>query len=1615
MADEFKYSAELELDIATFARSLQEANKNLTRLQSSGEALDSVFGQKLQKSLSAFAARGKEVEGSLKAGGAAAQKAARDLQTYNKVLESSNRKAANFLGAGSDSARKGLMTFGEKDEAAAQKRAAAERAAIQREELARQKDYAQQMVQSEKNRIAAEQQVRQRELQMLKQDMIQRTQQRQDDAYASYAPNIAAAQQAEQAARAQEQYVESLSNTRYALYDLATTMVMVSAATLGLSGAAVGVSAAFEREFADVKRTSEGSREQIEELRRSLVGLTTEMPTDFTDVAGIATLGGQLGIATENIDEFTRTVTMFASTTDVSVDAAAEGFGRLAQLTKTPQDEISNLGAAIYQTGVTSVATESAILNVGQQIAVSGQLAGFSADEIIGLSAALASLGVAPEAARGSFMRIFANITTAVDEGGAALDQFAGAAGMSASEFASAWKDTPQQAFSALIEGFSQAADSGQNLTGILKDLGIGAVRDQRALLLLADNTEVYNQALNDSTEAYAQNTALQEGYGVVAETLSSKLQVFLQTLQAIIAQGLTPMLSFLSPIMDRLQQLAGVFQRVAESPIGGVIISITAGLAGFVGIIALVVAGATSLFAALASAITGLNGWIDGTKRAENGTQRLNAALMGTIRSLQTMSAQTRAGAAAWTGYGTSVGVARTMMGHLGTAIKGVGTVLKTSLPLVALGAAFWALDKAIGAVAETIRGASGRADEIFGGSDGLAAAIEKDTQAMHDGADVYRTYTAEIESSRQSLTPWASGLGEAMGAQVSLNDATGQTTDTIREQTQALGENVQAYLANQLANNEDFQDFYKNHAEALESAGADLQEALRRSMEQEGGGTAYFDELINKVNELSAAATEASMDMSLTPDQRSAAAEQVNMYNEQIVALSAARREFAAVDEHLSGSVSNTQAAQAAAAAFGVELDTTAGAAAELGEEVTNLAEGLFDNINAAADMSEALYGLHESIAENGKSFDIYTQEGRANMDALQRSVEAMANMAGGDMAMFGEGLANIFAHLESAGAASSNELDFLRQQLVNTFNQQYGLDLDISSAMGSIDQFIDAAIAALQTRAALERAAYATTSAAAAENERKNNMWAGTSIIGGVYTPGKNASKVVTAPAWETTAEYRTYQSQMQALEGLKGSVKTAGQEGKRAGQEIKRGMDAGTGGAKRAGKAAKDTAKQAKEAQEEIYTLVDYAGDLGSIWDRAFDIRFGSQMAKDDTAGLLDGMRESARKAAIAIRDARQSIRELRADLKSLSADRKIMQYQLGVAIEYGDDLRAAELRAELAQNSADAADKSNDLRDAQKDLKDAQKDASKELSGNSEAARRNRSEVLKLVQSYQQEIMALASSGASKATLQKRTQQLRNEFIRQLSQMGYNRKEVNRYAKSFTDLSTIIRKVPRKINVRANTNPATQALNEWLRRNRNRNVNMRANVTGLPKNVSGGTYRPRNVRVGSGGLSTPALNVRGKKPVYELRLSVQDRKRIASFGNVVGKWSTGGPVGYHATGGVHGMHPGRPKGTDTTPAWLTPGEFVQRKKAVDHYGLPFMNAINSMKFPKYFAGGGGVAPTAPSGGAGIQVVELLPHQLRAIVNSLKVDLSIGSQQVAAAANAGNSRQAGRGAN
>src|SRR5699024_5591513 len=67
---------------------------------------------------------------------------------------------------------------------------------------------------------------------------------------------------------------------------------------------------------------------------------------------------------------------------------------------------------------------------------------------------------------------------------------FAQVAGMSAQEFATAWKNDPAMAMDAFITGLSGVEAQGMTTNGVLSELGITGIRESDALLRLSAASE---------------------------------------------------------------------------------------------------------------------------------------------------------------------------------------------------------------------------------------------------------------------------------------------------------------------------------------------------------------------------------------------------------------------------------------------------------------------------------------------------------------------------------------------------------------------------------------------------------------------------------------------------------------------------------------------------------------------------------------------------------------------------------------------------------------------------------------------------------------------------------------------------------------------------------------------------------------------------------------------------------------------------------------------------------------------------------------------------------------------------------------------------------------------
>lgn len=89
----------------------------------------------------------------------------------------------------------------------------------------------------------------------------------------------------------------------------------------------------------------------MQDLRVSIREMAKEIPASTTEIAAVAEAAGQLGIETESIEEFTRTMIDLGEATNLSADQAATEFARFANIVGMSQDDFDKLGSSVVALG----------------------------------------------------------------------------------------------------------------------------------------------------------------------------------------------------------------------------------------------------------------------------------------------------------------------------------------------------------------------------------------------------------------------------------------------------------------------------------------------------------------------------------------------------------------------------------------------------------------------------------------------------------------------------------------------------------------------------------------------------------------------------------------------------------------------------------------------------------------------------------------------------------------------------------------------------------------------------------------------------------------------------------------------------------------------------------------------------------------------------------------------------------------------------------------------------------------------------------------------------------------------------------------------------------------
>jgi TP901 family phage tail tape measure protein len=478
---------------------------------------------------------------------------------------------------------------------------------------------------------------------------------------------------------------------------------------------------------------------------------------------------------------------------------------------------------------------------------------------------------------------------------------------------------------------------------------------------------------------------------------------------------------------------------------------------------------------------------------------------------------------------------------------------------------------------------------------------------------------------------------------------------------------------------------------------------------------------------------------------------------------------------------------------------------------------------------------------------------------------------------------------------------------------------------------------------------------------------------------------------------------------------------------------------------------DAAEEAEElergfkgAGRALRTVVDYANDLRTVFSRAIEITFGQQQALDQIASGWANIADKADKATSAIADAN-------AEIKELTADRSVLEYQLTVAERYGDEQRAAIIRAKIAKLDKNIVDETQKKSEAEAEL-------TKTTEGNSASAIENRKVLTDMVGDYASLIEMYSKTGMKGKELKARITELRKEFRQQALDAGYSREEIAPYVKMFGEFKTIVDKTPRNVDVefKANVSAANQALKEFIAKinNSSGTVTINTNYTGsppvsapspTPQTTSGSNFESRgtssnpyttgimpgmSIPSGTRTLSVPlgsyvqmpkglymhGINLSGNNALlrYGIEKNNINGKAVAISGkltrvqadfagnlNSLTKFADGGLV----SGSGSGV-------SDSIPAMLSNGEFVIKASAVGAYGIDFLNALNQQKVGSFTSNSSSV-----NNMGGSTVAHLSPEDralLRAVIDR-PVNLYTENAKIASSANAGNVVLAQRGTN
>lgn len=386
---------------------------------------------------------------------------------------------------------------------------------------------------------------------------------------------------------------------------LTTGLVSVGskAGLVGLAVAGVGAATyaaikpfvSYDDQLTDVAKTTGATRQQVETLGDKFLKMSTKTRTTASELANIATIGGQLGVATKDILGFTRSINKInvalGDEFNGNVELVTNAVGGLRNVfvnfkTKNLQKDLLNIGNALNELGASGRATAPVVTDFASRIGGLTIPLGNTAGDVLGLSAVLQELNVNVERGGSAVGRIFSQMTKNIGA-------FANIAGQSIGQFKKLVNQDINKAFIQVLKGINKLNPSATDLTAILDKLGINSVGAVEVINKLSGNTDLLQSKQKLANRALKGTNSILDEYSKKNNNAAAKVEKFkngIKRLVVIVGRWLFDAIAW---TVDAIQKLgSGIKSTFAKikpqlQPVINVLKTVGGWIKGFAGWIA--------------------------------------------------------------------------------------------------------------------------------------------------------------------------------------------------------------------------------------------------------------------------------------------------------------------------------------------------------------------------------------------------------------------------------------------------------------------------------------------------------------------------------------------------------------------------------------------------------------------------------------------------------------------------------------------------------------------------------------------------------------------------------------------------------------------------------------------------------------------------------------------------------------------------------------------------------------------------------------------------------------------------------------------------------------------